>query len=586
MSNMDIQNHYKDRVSASVSTQAIDMPFEPNIESFKKWEQDLPLLDQHVSAEMLSTAVQAILSADISAVEKLELVEEAKHSLLRLYSVCKQAIENATFPLKKKQAESSSLLLGALTNCESIYSGLVSSKDFFAANTTEEGKEEPIFSDNTKSLIIFRSLEVLAAIQLLMSITYQLPKSSFWNAVNALFECAESLNIHQLEHLKCNQEDRGSIEGEFKIIHFFHLALPNRFKQGDIESIQSILSAQTNDILLSKTKDDAFEFYVDISSSAPASHQATLTNTNEMMRFLSNESIVKFLLSDKAIAHETHGAVSKASGQATLPKKVINRLIPSLKSGHKRQSERHAHSEDITIYPGFESIIRALIIKQNPDIYKKETSANNPFSLQKQDFELIPLEHDSNKHHLRYDDSDANRALKASSENELSSNSIWGKKHTSKPGEKGQKLDAKIKDSSLKGMRFTVPGDSKSLLKTTDLVGVQTKIQSTQLAIIRSINNLEDGCVSVGVEMMSPNLKVAFIKSHDENVSTKPAIFLQGIPAINQPDAIISPYLLEQYDVDIVLKLNHKKTTYLIDKTIESNQVFTHYTVSKKTNVD
>lgn len=147
-------------------------------------------------------------------------------------------------------------------------------------------------------------------------------------------------------------------------------------------------------------------------------------------------------------------------------------------------------------------------------------------------------------------------------------------------------MEATMNDISLQGLRFQIAANNQALLNANDLIGIQTKTGPLQLAIIRRINKLEDGDISVGVEMMSPNLKIANIKFHNKELPPKPAIFLQGIPSIHQPDSIITPLLLNNTAKSIILKTKDTLNTYRLDKIIETNQVFNHYTVLKESDLD
>lgn len=42
---MDIQQQLMDRITATITKQPVDLPFEPTIEAFKQWEEDLPILN-------------------------------------------------------------------------------------------------------------------------------------------------------------------------------------------------------------------------------------------------------------------------------------------------------------------------------------------------------------------------------------------------------------------------------------------------------------------------------------------------------------------------------------------------------------
>ena len=584
---MDMHKQFTDRIRPTSNKSHVDLPFEPNVTSFQQWADSLPILNPRLSASMMTTASQALLSADINPTDKLHIAEAAQPCLLKLLSACNDKIEGAKLPFIRSLTEIFKGTIEVLTNLRLIYIDIACSPDFMSTDVSKEGIDNALFSDEQKSLVICRAIEMLRIIQFVKSLIYKQVGNDFWANTNALLSFAESLDIHQLSHLTNDGGSNTSVEDEFKKIQYFHLANTNRLGQRDIKAVQRILALQASDILMSSTFDESSSFYIDLSSSSPINHIAEINETNNQYRFMNNEQLEKFMLSEQVVAAEKHGAISLVSNNPILPKKTISKVLSSWSTQQNRQVARQNQTEEITIYPGFESIIRALILKKNPDYFGKKVvhAKKNPLDFGVENLRLIPME-DHQKNHHSLSDTDMNRALKATAENALSDNSIWGKKSRTKPGEKGEEMEAKTNDSSLQGLRFKVSATNKPLLKASDLIGVQAKTGSLQLAIIRRINNLDDGDVSVGIEMMSPHLKIANIKFHDEEQSPKPVIFLQGVPAINQPDSIISPLFLENTHEDIVLKTKDKMSYYSIDKTIETNQVFSHYTVSKGAELD
>lgn len=584
MNIMDKQKQFTDRLAALIIRPEVVLPFEANIAAYKTWEEELPVLDTKLTANMLCTAAQAILSANISAVKKFNLAEQTLFCLSRVYLACKESMRNAKLPLAKKEAELISQLLTTLTSSNHLYLDIICSTDFFKTQANTEQNSTQLFPDSEKSLVLFRALELLGLRQLLMSLIYQSPKADFWNAVNALFAIASALKLHQSEHLNAAEEQMVTIENEFKKIHFFYQAQTNRFKQRDIETIQSILSLRSDDIVISKTAGEPPGFYLDLESSSTLVNLDKLSTSSGENCFFNTSKLIQFMHNEMPVAQAKHGALVLPTDKASLSKKIIHQLISSWDTGQTRKSSRHEQTEQIVVYPGFESIIRALMVKNSPDAYKPVTGAA-AFKLP--DLELIPVDDNRLIHRdIPQRDSTVNEMLKKSSEHAFSSKSIWHDHHENTSGTKGEEMIAETLDASLEGLQFNITANNKSLLKTGDLIGIQAPKQSLQLAIIRRINNLEGVNISVGVEMMSPNIKIANIRYLDKKTPPKPALFLQGIPSNNQPDSIISPLSLENTEVDLVLSTKNEKTYFSLDKKIQTNQIFSHYSVLKKTNVE
>lgn len=586
---MDVYKRFKDRIKLTKPNTASRLPFEANIEAYKQWEAELPIMDTQACISLLTAAIQALQSTDIAAHKKLVLIEEAQDCLYALLTSCKDKLKGANLPLQRQHAELSGQLLVGLDNFTNIYLQIICSDNFSNNNALQhdaaedKGEQTLAFPNALKSLVIFRAIELLSAKQLLMSLIYQSPLGDFWNTVNALYELSEDLQLQKEQQLSFSKQLSFSIETEFKRIHFFNLAGVNRFRRGDIARINVILALHGDTISINTSKQESCIFKVDLASCSAVSYWEKQSPGISSERFFNTEKLIAFMLSKQAMVHEQHGAVSLLSDQPKLIKKVIQQLIPSWSTSQSRQSPRHAQTEEVKIYPGFESIFKALVLAHNPDLYtKKDIKSKTKPAFNLADISLVPVDNSQHHHHLMRNDNVINNILKKTSEDINSPKSIWAKKRNQPLGRKGEQMNAKIHDASLQGLHFMVTIDNKPLLKVTDLIGIQTKNEMLQLAIIRRLNKLQDGNISVGVEMMSPNLKIASIKSSQKNTDAKPVIFLQGIPSINQADAIISPALIDEKDIRIMLKVNNKTSEFSLGHTLETNRVFNHYTVLKK----
>jgi len=582
-----IYKQFTGRVQLTSIDSNMRLPFAENINAFKQWKDELPILDTYACTRLLADASKALLAPQINPNIKFELANEAQTCLNGLLSSCKDKLKGANLPLRKQQIDLCNELLKATSFFSDIYIQLIGPTDSHKTNTAQQNDQKQVPPPIPTDALIFKAMELMAKKQFLMSLIYQTPEASLWNTVNALYSLAESLNIQQKVQVALDKEGTSSIEAEFKKIHFFNLAGVNRFRRGDIKQIQQILALQANQIAISSTPETASTFCIDLASCSAVSYILPSTKSNDTTRYLNTEQLIKFMLSDELVAHEQHGAVSLISNEPRLRKKVIHQLIPNWSSQPSRQSNRHAQNESVLIYPGFDSIIKALIQIATPAINEKSTEPDKkPTSFNVSDLSLIPMDDNQHHSHVIRNDSVINTVLKKTAEESVSSRNIWTKRHQHKFGEKGERMNANVNDTSLQGLHFKVSADNKPLLKVTDLIGIQTKTETLQLAIIRRLNKLVDGEVSVGVEMMSPHLKIASLRTLEKGADIKPVIFLQGIPSINQADAIICPLMIENKNFEVLLKVNKQTTIFSIDQTVETNRVFSHYTVLKKTEVD
>ena len=574
---MDIYKRFTDRVKIAQIDPAIHLPFAPTIAAYKHWESELPILDTYASANALSLIAQALLSEQLDSSKKLTLIAEAESCLYTLISNCKIKLKGANLPLRRQQAELSDALLKALTHFAHVYIQAVYNTEH--SSLTKQGQLGSASAFTLTSLALYKSMELLASKQLLMSLVYQSPQVDFWNTVNALYQLSESLGLEHTEQLTFDKKNHLSIEAEFKKIHFFHLAGVNRFRRGDIARIDQILTLQVNNISSSTRISDNSTLSIDLASSSAIRYTPELTSHCDNTRFLNPSKLIKFMWSDEVIVREQRGAVSLTSTKPRLIKKVIQQLIPNWSSPRNRQSPRHTQSEEVLIHPGFDSIINALILRASPDRPKEKISAAT-FNLS--DIELVPMANDSISQRHSRSETVINAQLKSGFKTNTITD-IWAKKPEQKKAKKSNEVSAETSDSSLQGLQFTVTADNRPILRVTDLIAIQaTNNKALQLAVIRRLNRLDGGHVSVGVEMMSPDLKIASLQLTKDATEAKSVIFLQGIPSINQADSIICPMLIDDKGIELLIKVNNQTSRFKIDKTLETNRVFSHYTVLKK----
>jgi len=578
---MSIQKEFTDRISSSIVRHTADLPFKPTLHAYQAWEAELPLLNIELSFNLFKQAIQGTLSSTIPATDKLDLAEAAIPCLNKLLTAAKSYIQDAKLPLSTSQADVFSLLLATLTSFSHLYLDIICRDN---ATKNQPGNATLKKDKINNGLIIFRALELYNARQLFMSFVYLTPSPLFWGTVNALFALTEHLNVSDVSHPTFNEKGTSSPGREFKKIHFFNLAQPNRFNQRDLETIESILAAQSDHISLSKTNSNALPLVVNISSNTPVSFLSEDTaDVNTNCRYFANEPLIEFLLSGDATAPEKANTFLIPSNNPLLSQRSLEQLLPSWKTPQHRQSARQPQNDEIFVHPGFDSVIRALVLRLDPTSYgKKPAKPGSPAVFNIPDLHLVPIDQNSDYQYATRNESVISSLLKETVNNAPKTRNIWQKKSTGLPGEKGKRIAAQKEDSSLHGLLFKVT-KQPSLLKVKDIIGIEEKGTSIQLAIIRRLNTHHDGTTSTGVELISPNVKLASIQHHDKEISPTPVIFLQGIPAIKQPDSIISQQLVKRALVDILLNTKDgEDMLFSISETLESNPVFNHYSLTKK----
>lgn len=127
---MDTYKQFTDRINPTINKTNIALPFKPILASYEEWEADLPLLNTQMTANLLLTAGQGLVSANIKARVKFELAEAIQTCLFKITSTVIGKTEGAKLPLKKELESISSVILDVLSNFQATYMGIICSNDF------------------------------------------------------------------------------------------------------------------------------------------------------------------------------------------------------------------------------------------------------------------------------------------------------------------------------------------------------------------------------------------------------------------------------------------------------------------------
>ena len=550
------------------------LPFSATTEGVDSWLQSLPILNIDIVTDKLELASNAILSSQLDSFQKYLLVEQLTPNLYIFFDESIKSILDAKFPLRNKLNELTEKLLSIFDSFSGTYISIIKSDDFFAESTDKKGRVKPLFDDQQKALILHRALSMLGLMQIFSSLTYRDSAIKNWGEVNALFNIAQELSLSedQTEINNQSQYISSNIVDEYIKINYLHLALLNRFRQRDILKIHRLVTKHSPEISISNEKTEFSSFFIDLNTFSDILAISKYTEHLPSIRFFENEALVK---------HIATLTIEKNS-EIPLETNIIQKLLPCWQQSHSRQYARNVDTKKVLIYPGFNNIINKLSPNDTPSVLQGEKSApvkRNSFGLS--DVDIVPIENGALQHESIRSEKDFVRTIKKSRDKFISSSDIWSKPAKNANTDNGNKLEATQQDASASGFLFNVSPESKPLLQAADLIGIEEEGSSIELAIIRRLNNLQNDGVSLGVELIAPSIKLAVICNTDKSIRSREVIFIPGIERIQQPDAIISISKLENPRISLELKINDQIETFNITKLIETNSIFTHYTLQK-----
>lgn len=551
------------------------LPFSITDDGVNKWLQNLPILNVSVIAENLDIAASAILTNELSDKTKFTLIEKIIPNLYVLFDECIKEVLDAKFPLQDKLNYLTDKLLSVLSTFIDVYIQIIKSDNFCSKKTNTNQKEHHIFNQQNQAIVVHRALNLYSLMQLFSSLTYRTSAISNWGETNALLCIAQECRLENTETNICNENPLAAtcITNEFVKINYIHLALLNRFRQRDILRIHEVLNNKSQTISLNKDKLEHASFFINPYNDASISNINDYSNQDEDTLFFENEALTQ---------HFTSMALDKSANMTLLNIAVIQKLLPCWQKSHNRQFSRTNDSKEIVIYPGFKNIINKLFPNDTASVENSKKSVErkrNMFGLSNVD--IIPIDNNSLNHNFLRSEKDVGRVIKETDTNTVKSVDIWNKKGPA-PSKVSNYIDATQKDSSATGFMFTVSNENKPLLQAADLIGIHTVDENTlELAIIRRLDNLEDNDISLGVELIAPLIKLGIICNTDKSIRSREVLFLPAIESLGQPDAIISISALENTRIDLELKIDNHIEKYKISKLVESNAVFTRYTLQK-----
>ncbi len=582
MENKSFQKSQEDRLrnpTSIIDTQVL--PFSPTDDGISKWLQNLPILNVTVIGENFNIAASAILTNKLSDKTRFTLIEKIIPNLYVFYDECIKEVIDAKFPLEDKSNYLVEKLLSVLNAFIDVYVDIIKSDSFSSETSHMNQKEHRIFNQHQQAIIIHRILSLLSLIQLFSSLTYRTSAVCNWDETNALLCHAQNYALDNIE-TGINSENKhasSNITNEFIKINYTHLALLNRFRQRDILKIHDIINSQAQTVSLTKEKTEHTSFFINPYKNLEVTNINAYQEHEENILFFENELLTQ---------HFTSLALDKSANKTILNSAVIQKLLPCWQKPHNRQFARTDESKEIVIYPGFKNIIKKLFPNDTPSVSlgrKPTGKKQSTFGLS--NVEIIPIENNpfaNNTHGNNFlrSEKDIGRVIKETDHKTIKSVDIWSKNKNTKQTGNANHLDAIQKDSSASGFRFKVSQENKSLLQAADLIGIETiKEKKLELAIIRRLDNLEGDGISLGVELIAPNIKLGVICNTDKSIRSREVLFLPSVEKLNQPDAIISISPLENTRINLELKIESQLETYTISKLVETNAVFTRYTLQK-----
>jgi len=551
-------------------------PFALNLGSLRIWLDELPIINPVLSCEMLLQAFKSLDTNQIPGILRFQLIEEMRAWPSKLLSSHEDKLLDAKYPLNKNLHDLVGFSINFQRSLATAYIKIILSADFIAIDGNETANSKVLFNSSTQATVIHRTMESLGLVILKSAQSYQALPLDIWGEINSLFKLAQQNNITLLaiSNAGFTQSDQSTIYSIYKCLHFFQLSSPNRFNQREINSIYKLLTESSG--LLSLSRESAennqiSNFFIDISSDKAADHISKLTNESEDNLFFHTQPFLDHI-SSQDVTNEPL-LINTSNKDIRLPPHTIRRLLQCWNHLPARQFSRKTEQKEVTVYPNIQNVLKRLFnsAKNNnkkPTILNKSNIST---------LELIPLDANTPTvytHTIRSEQV-VESLLKGGNM------SIWDKLPDQKPTGEAKHFKSHTTNTSAKGYQVNLDEQLASQIKVGDLTGISINDGELEIAVIRRMGTLENDSLSLGLELIAPHAEIVKILTKSTNVRSKYILLLPAIPAINQAISIISPSIIKLPDNIISLSFKGKKEDYRIQKLLESNSSFTHYTLEE-----
>ena len=553
-------------------------PFAFNVNDARTWLNQLPIINTALACKMLSQAFSDLNSMDIAGNLRYQLIEEIKEWPSQLLSSYETDILQAKFPLPQKMHELVSFSINFQQSLANAYISVILSDDFIDPINKKTG----ISSSKVQANIIYRTVECLNQVLLKSAQSYRIPPDDLWEKANLLFSLAHKNSLADQAIPNSGHIDSPTIASIFKCLHFFHLASPNRFDQREIRSIYALLEKTVKLISLSTNRTESGQvagFFVDISSDRKISHIDKYTDESPSNLFFQTQPFIKYISGPDVIcgsAEET--IINFSENDIRLPAHIVHRLLQCWNHLPTRQFTRETIQQKVVLYPNLQNVLKKLF--NTADNNNAKTKKNHLGTLNTSELELIPIDAMTPNYTQTIR---SERVIEAFLKGEDSPNKveIWGKSTDSEPNGEPQHFESNTENHSAKGYQVNMGPELVSLIKTGDLIGVSTNEEPLEIAIVRRMSTLTDNRLALGLELIAPHAEIVKILNEGNKIRSRYLLMLPAIPAINQDISIISPAIIKLPNNIISLSIKNKKEEYRIQKLLESNSAFTHYTLEK-----
>lgn len=531
----------------------------------QRWVEQLPVGNIGETAKQLFQVLQEVNRLNLSWKDRSTFLELLRQPIAYVQKSLARHYTGISFPLQPKTQRIATL-------AETLYSEMAlgyktAIEDMLAGNFLT--RDNKALTQQIHRAVRYTSQGIITSYQV-----YAPHRQDSWRELHQLYLFAADKKIHQdMVHDEHNTHmSESSIARVYKQILLLALASPYRLRQGEAETIYSVLIRWAGHVHIlpynhPEASEALFVIHMD-SDEAPDyqsfSHrdcdntQCCLVDTRQLSRVLQEEY------------EQLKGG--KAAGQ--LSSELLFRLICAWGTAPKRHFNRTSTTNLIDIVVGT-TMLHHVLSKELGDTElmgkratyesKAVVSANQP---RKDDIWNIYAANKSQKLIDEY-----NQVVKKAKKND----------QAAAPTLRIQQWE--VRNESAGGYRLCLGNNPESKVQVGELLGLRPKTEEQVwgIGVVRWLRQSAELGLEVGVQILAPQARPAMVKNEQAGGRASElqyALLLPETQATKQPASIITPILLFQPGNELMLHMPGHHITMKLEETVQDTGTFVQFRYS------
>jgi len=323
--------------------------FKTNLESLRKWVENLPLFDIEISAGQLEFGLSEINSVELSSAARTEILELLTVPVMHVTGALQKKYLGKRFPLGKDHLNKSNQVIG-------LYLAMATGYKLLVVSLNREMNKDARLATPMQRAIRYLTESLIASYQI-----YSPHRAGIWEDLHTLYALAakHGLQAHQETDTTLHKPDLTTVETAYKQILLLSLAGPYGLRQSEIRLVYNLLGrwAPFSRLLAAKDHDNIGFFSCHLASDDPPSYLVLRRRDrlDDEWRILDTSSMKEPANATLTELHDKSGLRNSLPGESTLKRLMLTwGVMP------ERQTTRRRQEAPVQLVLGITAIHRLL----------------------------------------------------------------------------------------------------------------------------------------------------------------------------------------------------------------------------------